>query len=295
MKNFVIKNICTFAMPALISSALFSCSQPENFQGKTPLAKVYDSYLYYEDLGDLVPKGSSAQDSAAKVKSYIDVWAKQQLMIKKAEINLSPEQKDVQKQLDEYRNNLLIYKYNDAYIAQNLDTSVTKAQTKEYYDTHQDDMILNSAVVKAIFVQIPDNQDIIKTTKKLLEYRNDEDSLALTDFCKTKAVKTENFNFKWVTLTQACKFMPEMISEKNDILKTHGIITAKGDDFVYLLKIKDFIPAGGITPYDLEEKTISRILINKRKTKLITDLETNIFTDAVSRGNLEFFNPQTTK
>ena len=46
-------------MPALISSALFSCSQPENFQGKTPLAKVYDSYLYYEDLGDLVPKGSS--------------------------------------------------------------------------------------------------------------------------------------------------------------------------------------------------------------------------------------------
>lgn len=272
---------------------LVSCQQKDENAGKTPLIKVYDTYLYYEDLGELVPPGSSPEDSAYKVKSYIEIWARQQLMIKKAEINLSSEQKDVQKQLDEYRNNLLIYRYKDEFIAANLDTVVTLEQTKEYYDTHPDDFVLNNTIVKAISVQIGQTQDdYIKTVKKLLDYRNEEDSIALYDFCKQKFIKIDNFEYKWVTIPEVVKNLPEMVSEKADFIKTNGILNIKNDEFVYMLKIKSNIQAGGTMPFEMAKNQISRILINKRKTKLIIDLEQNIYDNAIESGNLEYLKNQ---
>ncbi|MBQ2099329.1 MAG: hypothetical protein II480_14205, partial [Bacteroidales bacterium] len=108
MTNCKIRQILAALLLAIMTTA---CGNEDIHNGKTPIARVFDSYLYYEDLGDLVPKGASPEDSTSLVLQYTNVWVKQQLMIKKAELNLTPEQMDVQKQLDEYRGNLLIYKY----------------------------------------------------------------------------------------------------------------------------------------------------------------------------------------
>jgi len=96
----------------LLATMMTACGNEDIHNGKTPIARVFDSYLYYEDLGELVPKGASSSDSTLLVQQYINVWVKQQLMIKKAELNLKPEEMDVQKQLEEYRNNLLMLHKN---------------------------------------------------------------------------------------------------------------------------------------------------------------------------------------
>ena len=61
------------------------------------LVKVYDKYLYQDDIAALVPEGTTPQDSALKVRSYVEVWVRKQLMIKKAELYLTDEQKDVER------------------------------------------------------------------------------------------------------------------------------------------------------------------------------------------------------
>ena len=272
------------------SSLLMSCSATDNKNNKTPLVRVYDSYLYYEDLGDLVPKGASKADSAKIVSSYINVWARQQLMIKKAELYLSPEQKDVEKRLEEYRNNLLTYKYKDEFIAQNLDTVVTEEQALEYYNSHPDDFKLNNTIVQAIFVQVSlNNDDYVRTIRKLLDFHNESDSLELLEFCKLKATRFDNFESRWITLAEAARNLPEQISEKNDMVKSHGVIKLSDSEFVYLLKIRNSIPTGGVMPFEMAKYTISRTLTNKRTTKLITELEQNIYDNAVNSGNLEYF------
>ena len=144
------KNLTVILIIAAIISA---CSRPENFEGKTPIAKVYDKYLFYEDLGEIIPQGTPPSDSEEIVRGYIDIWAKKELMVKNAEINLSEEQKDVSKQLEEYRASLLVYKYKDKFIEQKLDTAIKPDEAAKYYQEHSEDFILNANAIKCIFVQ----------------------------------------------------------------------------------------------------------------------------------------------
>ncbi|MCR5456412.1 MAG: peptidyl-prolyl cis-trans isomerase [Bacteroidales bacterium] len=281
--------ICIIATALLISALSISCDSEDIHGGRTPIARVYDSYLYYEDLGDLVPKGMLPEDSAQLVKQYMHVWAKQQLMIKKAELNLTAEQMDVQKQLDEYRNNLLTYKYKDAFVKENLDTVVTQDQIVEYYHNTPDDFILNTPAVRSIFVQILDTPEDVYNVQRLLNFRSEKDSLALLEFCQEKAAKFENFDNHWETLAQASRLMPTAISEKDIALKAHGIIRVNEGTYVYLLKIRDYMPVGDVMPYEMAESSISMILLNKRKATIINKLEQSIYDNALQNKNLEYY------
>ena len=286
MTNYKIRHILA---ALLLMLTAMSCSNEDIHHGKTPIARVFDSYLYYEDLGDLVPKGASPQDSMSLVKQYVTVWVKQQLMAKKAELNLSPEEMDVQKQLDEYRNNLLIYKYKDAFVKQNLDTIVTQEQIAEYYHNNPDNFILNTPAVRCFFVQLLDSPEDVYNAQRLLNFHSEKDSLALLDFCHEKATKSENFDNHWTTLAQASNLMPTAISEKDFALKAHGIIRVNDGAYVYLLKIRDFMPAGDVTPFEMAEPSISMILLNKRKTEIINRLEKSIFDNAERNKNIEYY------
>ena len=47
------------------------------------------------------------------------------LLLNKAELNLTDEEKNVEQQIENYRSSLLIYAYEQSYIRQHLDTVVT--------------------------------------------------------------------------------------------------------------------------------------------------------------------------
>jgi hypothetical protein len=216
---------------------------------------------------------------------------KQQLMIKKAELNLTPEQMDVQKQLDEYRGNLLIYKYKDAFVKENLDTVVTQEQIAEYYNDNPDNFKLNTPAVRCIFVQILDTPKDVYNVQRLLNFHSEKDSLALLELCHEKAAKFETFENHWTQLAQASTLMPTAVSEKDFALKAHGIIRINEGAYVYLLKIRDFMPVGEVMPFEMAEPSISMILLNKRKTEIINRLEKSIYENAERNKNIEYYHP----
>lgn len=275
----------------LLATMMTACGNEDIHNGKTPIARVFDSYLYYEDLGELVPKGASSSDSTALVTQYIDVWVKQQLMIKKAELNLKQDEMDVQKQLDEYRNNLLIYKYKDAFVKENLDTVVTQEQIAEYYHNNPDNFMLNTPAVRSIFVQILDTPEDVYNVQRLLNFHSEKDSLALVELCHEKAAKFETFDNHWTTLAQASNLMPTAVSEKDFALKAHGIIRVNEGAYVYLLKIRDYMPVGDVQPFEMAEPSISMILLNKRKAEIINKLEKSVFENAERNKNIEYYHP----
>jgi len=275
----------------LLATMMTACGNEDIHNGKTPIARVFDSYLYYEDLGELVPKGASSSDSTLLVQQYINVWVKQQLMIKKAELNLKPEEMDVQKQLEEYRNNLLIYKYKDAFVKENLDTVVTQEQIAQYYHDNPDNFMLNTPAVRSIFVQILDTPEDVYNVQRLLNFHSEKDSLALVELCHEKAAKFETFDNHWTTLAQASNLMPTAVSEKDFALKAHGIIRVNEGAYVYLLKIRDYMPVGDVQPFEMAEPSISMILLNKRKAEIINKLEKSVFENAERNKNIEYYHP----
>ena len=108
-----------------------SCSR---LKEPEPIAKVGNAYLYNSDIKGLIKSGLSKEDSLNMVKSIVDQWIKKQLILQRAELNLTNEEKDVSKELDEYRTSLLIYKYELKYIKENLDTTVKSDEVLNYYN-----------------------------------------------------------------------------------------------------------------------------------------------------------------
>ena len=66
----------------IIVLAIFSCQRSEN-EGK-PVAKVYENVLYEKDLNEILPDNISKEDSLIFVKNYINKWAREQLLVQKA-------------------------------------------------------------------------------------------------------------------------------------------------------------------------------------------------------------------
>ena len=75
-----------------------------------------------------------ADDSIAIVRDFVEKWVRNQLILSKAELNLTDEEKDVEQQIDNYRTSLLIYAYEQSYLRQNLDTVVTDKEVEKYYE-----------------------------------------------------------------------------------------------------------------------------------------------------------------
>ena len=110
------------------------------------LVNLYDKELYLSEIKNALPAEQS--DSAAFVQSYIDGWIKKQLLVAQAEMNLTEALKDVEYRINDYRNSLLIYAYQQELIKQNFDTVVSKEEIQSYYEENIADMELKENIFK---------------------------------------------------------------------------------------------------------------------------------------------------
>lgn len=279
----------------LFNVLLTSCHNDTPIGARVPVVKVYDKYLYQDDIEALVPEGTTPQDSALKVKNYVDVWVRKQLMIKKAELYLTDEQKDVERQLEDYRASLLIYKYKEKFLAENFDTTVTPNEIKDYYQQHQDDFKLQRNAVMAFFVKIPLESTDITSLKMLLDFRSEKDSIRLMDYIRDHSLTYDNFGSEWVSFSEAASKMPENIDENDDRVKSRRTITQADDQFMYLLKIRDFKAAGVLEPFEMAQHRVENVVQKSKMQKRLNQLEDELYENAVGNGNLEYYYTDKTK
>lgn len=114
--------------------AMVSCQNNRNGSGDRVIATIYDKTLYQSDLQSVMYEGISANDSIVKAKAFIDNWIRRQLLIHQAESNIDKSELDFSRQIEDYRNSLIIYKYETLLIEQNLDTVVTDAEIAKYIE-----------------------------------------------------------------------------------------------------------------------------------------------------------------
>ena len=113
-----------FYFSLLILSILSGCGYlSKTSPGDMEVAKVGDKLLLRKELAAVLPRGITKPDSINQSKFYIQRWVRQELMLKQAEENLTEDQKDVQRELDEYRTSLIIHRYQQQLINQKLDTA----------------------------------------------------------------------------------------------------------------------------------------------------------------------------
>lgn len=120
------------AIGLMLILTLASCQNSRNGNGDKIVATVYDKILYQSDLQDVLYEGISFNDSLVRTKAFIDKWIRRQLLIHQAENTIDKSELDFSRQMEDYRNSLIIYKYESMLVEQNLDTVISEEEIEKY-------------------------------------------------------------------------------------------------------------------------------------------------------------------
>lgn len=262
-----------------------TCSDFKRKSGEKPVARAFDKYLYPNDINDIMPANISASDSVLAARDYIEKWIKKQLLLNKAEINLTEEEQNVDKQIENYKTSLLIYKYEQSLIEQKLDTFISFQEIEEYYNENSSNFMLNDNLVKALFLQVPRTSPEIWKIRRWYRSANEEDIKKLENYCYQYATKYDFFDDSWVYFSEIGKSLPIKIDNAEQYLKYRKFIEIKDSTYYYFVNIKDRRLIGTVSPLEIVSKNIRNIILNKRKIRLIKELEANIYNDALNRNN----------
>lgn len=265
-----------------------ACSS-DKVSDEKPIARVYNEYLYPSDLKDILSGVSSKEDSVELVKSFTEKWAKKQVLLHLAEVNLNDEQMDVSRELENYKTSLLIYKYQQSFIAQKLDTIISDQEITEYYNAHPNEFYLEENIVKAIFIELPKSAPNPEKAKALYSSTKEKDLKKLDDYCNKYAFKFDNFNDNWVSFNTILEMTPTTITDQESFLKTNKQIEVSDTNYFYFVSIREFQLAGSSAPLESARKLITPIILTKRKIDLLNKLENNALKDESNKKNFETY------
>lgn len=281
-------NTYIFLLPFIF---LFGCSngnQSDENKGEA-VAKVNEAVLYSSQLKDIVPQGVSSKDSLDIIKKFIDNWVRETLVIQKAESNLNDEQKNVTKQLNDYRNSLITYAYEKELVNQKLDTLVNEQEIEEYYNNNPTNFGLKDNIIKVIYVKVNKKAPQIDKLKKWYKSDNAKDIEQLANYCHQFA---ENFYLdgeSWLLFDDLLKEIPIQAYNKELFLQNNRFIEVSDSLYNYFVNIKGFKIRNSLSPLAFEKENIKNIILNKRKLELINQMKQDVYNDALNNNKIEIY------
>ena len=275
----------------LLGLTMFSCNQMETeVDDRIVVAKVYDNSLFEQDVLNQIPFESSVEDSISIRNSYVNAWVDRQLLVHQAELNLTEEEQDVTKKLEKYRDDLLIYSYQNRLLLEKLDTNVSKSEIETYYEENKDRFGLVDYIVKAHYIKLDSLSPNIKKVKKWLMSDKDSDKESLEDFCY---MHSSNFSLEdnWLYLYELLNEVPIVSYNKEKLLKNKKLIELYDNGFLYLVRLVDYKLKDGVSPLSLEQENIKRVILNNRKLTFLENLKSDIYQKAKNKQEIEVFTP----
>lgn len=242
-----------------------------------PIASVGNKYLYKSELSSVMPNNLTYADSVRRANDYIMKWVRRELMLKTAEENLSYEQKNVQRELEEYRASLIIHRYKQEFINQRLDTLVTEKDIQDYYNNNSERFILQQNIIKGIYLEVPKDIDSSENIRKWLTSDEISSTTELETYSYQYALKFDYFVEKWLDFNLIKSRLPVSINDPIRFLKENKYVKYSDSNNNYYLSIKEFKLIGEKAPYNFVKDQIENLILNNRKLMLIKELERNVF------------------
>jgi hypothetical protein len=255
------------------------------------LARVSNKYLYKSDLKGLVPENTGILDSINITHNYINNWVRQELILQKAEANLSDKQKNFERQLNNYRNSLLIYAYESSLIQQNLDTIIHDNDIKDYYENNRSNFELKENIVKVnYFIAYADSLDKLplKMIRSLIKTTKDDDLKLLQEYSEKYALDYF-LEDQWIYFSNFLEYIPLETYNQEAFLNNQRYIEFKDSLLSYFVYFKNFKIKESVSPLSLQRDNIRDIILNKRKLKLIETMRQDIFEDAMKNNEFEIY------
>lgn len=277
----------------LVSTCLFtSCHQIRRWLGNEQerLAQIGGQVLFVQDVKSLLQSGISSHDSANIVNHYIDTWAIDHLLLRKAEEVLSKEEKNVEQELDDYRRSLLVFRYQTKYLKEHLDTIVSPEDIQAYYNQNKEQFVLSEPLCKVNLIKMGLQSPNLAIAKALFRSNTIEDKAQLDHICESSAEVYTNYDDAWVSATELAQDLPLDRSAIRNELIPGGYISVQDSLYAYLVVLNDLVPAGSPAPIEYKEGNIEQIVLSKRKQELLLNLEAEVLKEGRDKQQIKIYN-----
>ena len=250
------------------------------------LATVGEHELYANDIASLIEPGQPLEDSLAALQSIVDTWVRKEIKTAAAEAAISGHGHDIEEMVAQYRSALLTYKYEQEWLNDRLDTTVTTAQINEYYEANRNVFRLAGPIVKARIARIPAGLRQSRKLEEMFRSTKEEDRNDFQNICQKNQYRTDDFSTEWTDFSTVIRHIPFSQSNFDEFLRSRSYYEVEDDQYKYMMAIDAFRPTGDYSPMERETENIRKITLNKRRQSLLTQLEDSLYTTA--RNNHQF-------
>ena len=282
------------AILGIVLSALTSCRAISSLlHDHGVVAQAEGVKLYRAELDALIPKGLSPEDSTELARKYITTWASDLIYQKVAQQQLSKSERDVTKELEDYRKSLLKYRYEQLYVNERLDTAVADELVEEYYAAHPEKFMLKRPLLRARYLNIAKDSPAIKSLKKMMKSSDPNVLVEADSVAYSVALKFTTWNNEWI---DAAVLAGEFGTDYNTMLQSINngwIESADTTGYLKLAYIPEILHKGELAPIEYSAPDIKDIILSARKQALIATLERDLLNDARENGNFIIYEDST--
>tara|TARA_B100002019_G_scaffold42865_1_gene35911 strand:- start:968 stop:1804 length:837 start_codon:yes stop_codon:yes gene_type:complete len=270
----------------LLVLVLFSCNNFNDDKSQN-IAKYKDQILKKSQLNELV-RESNYEDSIILTNKLINEWAVNNILIEKAELNLTAKDlSSLDKLVQKYKSELYSTAYLDALINSSINSEIDTTEIENLYKKNIDLFKLKDNIYKVVFVKIPkDFSDISDVRNKLRNFKNNE------KFLDSISYRFSDYSLdtkRWRTENDLKKIFLFLNNQKLNSLKNYSFLQTKDSLNLYLIKVLEFKKIGTYAPIDYVFPTLEYMSINKRKKKLTQLIKTDLIKNAIQNNELEIF------
>ncbi len=263
---------------------LLLCSSCHRHEDKV-MAQVYYHKLYESEVLKNMPTGLSPADSIALVNDFIDNWVREQLILHEAEKRLSPREKNFDRQLEEYRNNLLINTYFNKIISDTANVNITDEDLEAFMRSFDKRYTIEKEIVKVNYVKLPKKSPLVEVVKGILfdkERRVEE---------KEPLMVLLGDSIEYLLDDDAWLYLDDIQNEvsfdfSQEDVAQHKCIEKEIGDYRYLLVILDYKNQRSVSETNEEKAAARMMLLNQRKQQVIKQHVDQLYEKALKSGSV---------
>jgi hypothetical protein len=254
---------------SLLLLGCFGCKQEGDV-----VVSVYDQSLTVNQLAEMTPVFDAQSDSLLIRRQYVDAWVLRQVMLYEAEKNLTSNEKKFDKQVEDYRNSLLIYAYQNKMIEKRLKKDISDQEMEDYYNQNKEKFRLRRPIIKINYVKLPLKSRYVQQIKPILfaEKLTNQDMITLSQICHQYAVNYY-LSDDWLLFDDILKEVPMQNFGEDDFKKEKTQMEFKDSAYLYLVRVKDFQLNQGYSPLSIQKNEVEYQILQQRRMKIWEELK----------------------
>jgi len=251
------------------------------------MASFNEKELLLSDIISQMP--NEIKDSSYFVQRFTDNWIRKELMISHAKVNLKTHLLKYEKQIDDYRESLLIYAYQQELLNQNFDTVISFDEIESYYKQYKDEFRLSKNIFKGRFIVVDKSAPKLRSLDRWYKSEEETSFENLEDYCQQFAKEYYIDDGNWQYFSTFNNKLPDLIKEEEYFLINTKGVFFEDKAFKYYIFIKDYQINGSISPLAFEIKKIKDVLLNKRKTEYLNHIENDLYQNALAKQKIKIY------